>query len=87
VEIKSGQELWRKDKVGTYHASLLRTGNNKLLVLSDDGNLILLEPGGKEYQELARSKVCGQTWAHPALANGRLYLRDEKELICLEFAH
>jgi hypothetical protein len=44
---------------------------------------MLLEPNPKEYKELARSKVCGATWAHPALSNGKLYLRDEKELICL----
>jgi outer membrane protein assembly factor BamB len=33
---------------------------------------------------LARSKVCGPTWAHPALSDGRVYLRDDKELICVE---
>lgn len=84
VEIKSGKEMWKKDKVGTYHASLLRTGDNKLLMLDDFGNLSLLEPNAKEYKQLARSKVCGeQTWAHPALSGGRLYLRDRSELICL----
>ena len=36
------------------------------------------DPDAKEYRELARSKVCGQTWAHPALSDGRLYLRDER---------
>jgi hypothetical protein len=27
--------------------------------------------------------VCGPTWAHPALVDGMVYLRDEKELICI----
>jgi outer membrane protein assembly factor BamB len=84
VEIKTGSELWRKDKIGQYHASLLRTGDDKLLLLDDAGNLMLLDPNPKEYRELARSKVCGSTWAHPALANGKLYVRDRKELICLQ---
>lgn len=83
VEIKSGKELWNQPKVGKYHASLLRTGNDKLLMLDDSGNLILLEPSLKEYKELARSKVAGETWAHPALSDGRLYVRDAKELMCL----
>ena len=83
VAIKSGKERWKKDKVGTYHASLLRTGDSKLLMLDDFGNLSLVEPNAKEYKQLARSKVCGQTWAHPALSGGRLYLRDRGELICL----
>jgi hypothetical protein len=84
VEAKSGKELWSRPKVGAYHAALLRTGDGKLLLLGDDGNLMLLEPNLKEYQELARSKVCGQTWAHPALADGRLYVRDNKEVLCLQ---
>jgi hypothetical protein len=87
IDIKTGKDLWEKPrKVGTYHAALLRTGDDKLLMLDDAGYLILLEPSPKEYKELARSKVCGKTWAHPALSDGRLYLRDDKELICLQLS-
>jgi outer membrane protein assembly factor BamB len=84
VETKTGKELWKKENVGKYHAALLRTGDDKLLMLDDFGNLTLIDPDPKEYKELARSKVCGPTWAHPALSNGRVYLRDDKELICVE---
>jgi outer membrane protein assembly factor BamB len=83
IDAKTGQDLWTKPRIGKYHAALLRTGNYKLLLLDDSGNLILLDPDAKEYRELARAKVCGATWAHPALADGRLYVRDEKELICV----
>jgi outer membrane protein assembly factor BamB len=84
TEARSGKELWHKAKVGKYHASLLRTGNDKLLMLDDSGNLILLDPNPKEYRELARAKVCGMTWAHPALSDGRLYVRDADEVLCLQ---
>jgi outer membrane protein assembly factor BamB len=84
VEASTGKELWSKAKVGRYHATLLRTGDQKLLMLDDNGFLSLLDPNPKEYRELARSKVCGLSWAHPALANGRLYIRDDRELLCLE---
>ena len=84
VDAATGQERWHKDKVGNYHAALLRTGDDKLLMLDDFGNLTLIDPDPKEYKELARSKVCGATWAHPALSDGRVYLRDDKELICVE---
>jgi outer membrane protein assembly factor BamB len=82
----TGKVLWSRPKIGKYHASMISTGDNKLLLLDDAGSLALLEPNVKEYKELARSKVCGETWAHPALANGRLYIRDNKELICLQLA-
>ncbi len=84
VETATGKELWNRPRVGTYHASLLRTGDGKLLMLEEKGDLVLIEPNPQGYRELARARVCGQTWAHPALANGRLYVRDGKELICVE---
>jgi outer membrane protein assembly factor BamB len=85
VEAKTGKDLWAMPKVvGKYHASLLRTGDDKLLMLEEAGNLVLIEPRPDGYRELARSKVCGETWAHPALANGKLYVRDEKEVLCLQ---
>jgi outer membrane protein assembly factor BamB len=84
VETATGKETWSKTPVGEYHASLLRTGDDRLLFLDDAGHLMLLEPNVKEYKELARAKVCDKTWAHPALADGRLYVRDDKELICLQ---
>jgi outer membrane protein assembly factor BamB len=86
IEAKSGKDVWKKAKVGTYHASLMRTGDDKLLLLSDGGELALLQPA-EEYREMARTKVSGpETWAHPALSNGRLYVRDKNELICLSIS-
>jgi outer membrane protein assembly factor BamB len=86
LEARTGKELWHKPKVGKYHASLLRTGDQKLLMLEEAGSVVLLDPDIKEYRELARAKVGGETWAHPALANGRLYVRDTTELICLQMS-
>jgi hypothetical protein len=83
VDPKTGQILWTKSGVGKYHASLLRT-KDKVLLLEEPGDLVLLEPNDKEYKELARAKVCGTTWAHPAWAGGVLYIRDGKELIAVK---
>jgi outer membrane protein assembly factor BamB len=84
VDAKTAKEQWKRDNVGSYHASLLRTGDNKLLLVEEKGDLVLIEPNRKEYTELSRTRICGSTWVHPALANGRLYIRDEKELVCVE---
>jgi outer membrane protein assembly factor BamB len=84
VEAATGKDVWKKEKIGAYHASLLRTGDDRLLVLTDGGDLVLLDPDPRGYRELARSRVSGpETWAHPALCDGRLYVRDPRELICL----
>ena len=84
VDPKTGDELWNRKNVGTYHATLLRTGDDKLLLVEEKGDLVLIDANRKEYRELSRNNICGNTWAHPALANGRLYIRDAKELICVE---
>jgi len=86
IEAKTGKVLWTKPRIGKYHAAMLKTGNDRLLMLTDLGDLVLIQPDPKEYKELARSKVVKgeQIWAHPALVEGKVYFRDEKELICLE---
>lgn len=87
VELKTGKVVWEKPALGDFHAALLRcgpAGREKMLMLDDHGGLTLFEPDPKEFKPLAKSTVCGKTWAHPALVDGRLYLRDEKELVCVE---
>ncbi len=84
VEARTGKERWLRPNVGHYHATLLRTGDGKILMMEDDGDLKLFEPDPKAYRELATMKLCGETWAHPALANGRFYIRDNKELLCVQ---
>ncbi len=87
VELRTGKVMWEEKNVGEFHAAIIRcgaAGQEKLLMLDDSGSLTLFEPNPKEFTLLAKSKVCGKTWAHPALVDGRVYLRDDKELICVE---
>jgi outer membrane protein assembly factor BamB len=84
IDAKTGKALWTKPKIGDHHVGLLRTGNNKLLLLTDRGILKLVDPNPKAYRELATAKVSGPTFINPALANGRLYIRDGKEVVCLD---
>lgn len=84
VESETGKVLWTKSKIGKYHAAIIKTADEKLLMLDDAGNLILWQPDPAEYKELARAKVCGPTWAHPALTDGIVYVRDEKQLLAVK---
>lgn len=83
VETATGKVVWTKPGVGKYHASLMRTGDQHLLMLSDDGALTLVRPDPAGYREVCRAKICGETWAHPALCGGTLFLRDDRHLIAL----
>jgi outer membrane protein assembly factor BamB len=84
LDSKTGKCLWTREKVGYFHAGVIRTGDGKLLILNDGGTLSLLEVDGQGAKELCKAKVCGGTLVTPALVNGKLYARDDKELICLQ---
>jgi outer membrane protein assembly factor BamB len=86
IEVKSGKEAWKQGDVGTFSAGLLRVADNRLLVLDDKGVLRLVEHDPKSYRELAKAQVCGATFVTPALANGLLYARDNKNVVCVQLA-
>ena len=79
VELKSGKIAWEKTNVGKYHAAIVRcgpVGKERLLMLDDKGFLTLFAANAKEYKQLARSRVCGETWAHPCARGwARLFAR------------
>ena len=70
---------------GTENTSTIVVGKN-LLALTDMGELVLLAANPNQYTELSRVQVCGKNWNFPALAEGNLYVRDSRELICYNLA-
>jgi outer membrane protein assembly factor BamB len=80
----TGKELWKKQNLGYFHFAVMAVADGRVLILDDAGNLILAQVTRKGYQELAKAKVCLGTFNSPALANGRLYVRDNVEVICLD---
>jgi outer membrane protein assembly factor BamB len=84
IDVKTGKELWSEPKVGTFQAGIIRTGDNKLLVLDDSGLLRLVEHDPKGYRELARLKACAGTMVNPSFSSGLLFVRDGKAVACWE---
>ena len=83
LHLPTGELKWaRKDPA---FGSLIRAGD-KLIVLSEKGELLLAEASPAEFKPLARARVLsGLCWTPPALANGHLYVRNARgELRCLE---
>ena len=84
IDTKTGKVLWSRPKSGKYHAALLRLGDGNMLLVDDYGLLRLFKPSREKFQELAVSKLCGATWAHPALSGGTLVIRDEQSLLAVQ---
>jgi hypothetical protein len=75
------QVLWEKDEFG--YATLIKA-DDKLLAQKTDGRLVLIRCDKTKYTELSSAAVFDtKTFALPALACGRLFVRDERTLKCL----
>jgi len=81
LQIGTGNEQWAKDGFGMGNLILV---DKYFVVLSDQGEVYLIEANPKEYRELGKVKaVNGNCWSTPAYSNGRLYVRSHKEGACL----
>ena len=88
LELADGSLRWQQAGLVTTSAdkawvSLLVVGD-RILALTDTGTLVLFAANAEGYQEFGRQQVCGLNWCHPAYADGRLYLRDAKQWLCVE---
>ncbi len=83
LSLADGSEKWRAR--GVNNGSLILAGD-KLLILTEAGDLVTAEASGGAYKELSRHKVLtGRCWVQPVLANGRVYCRNNTgELVCLD---
>ncbi|MGA2258913.1 MAG: PQQ-binding-like beta-propeller repeat protein [Thermoguttaceae bacterium] len=74
-----------KWSIGGFNRGSLIAADGKLIIYGDEGILALAEISPKSYKELAKLKFCDErTWTVPTLSGGRLFLRNEKELACLQ---
>ncbi|MEZ6123486.1 MAG: PQQ-binding-like beta-propeller repeat protein [Planctomycetaceae bacterium] len=83
LDVKHRKVLW--EQTGFDYGTLVRV-SDELLLLTCGGDLYRLKASVDGYQEVARRKVQNETdrgYRLPALANGRLFVRDDDTLKCL----
>ena len=84
VEAASGRVIWTEPNFG-YGTLLFADG--KLVAAKTDGELVLLRANPAAVEVLARARpLAGTVRGLPALSGGRLYVRDDRTLICLAVA-
>jgi outer membrane protein assembly factor BamB len=80
IEWQSGKVLWTEPGFGC--GSIIATPDG-LIVMSEEGDLVLAEANGEKYKEKARASVLEKpVRAQLALANSLLYAHDGKNLVC-----
>lgn len=82
-----GRILWQAGEQPNLQRGCILYADGKIYALEgDSGVLRLIEPSPEGYRELAHAQVVsdGNKWAPMALADGRLLLRDQSTLKCLD---
>ncbi|HEY5914239.1 MAG TPA: PQQ-binding-like beta-propeller repeat protein [Verrucomicrobiae bacterium] len=82
LELATGRLMWSVPNFGKGGTILV---NQLLLSLTEDGQVVLVQPDPAQYRELARARVFqfgpenqGKCWNSPAYSNGRIYARSTR---------
>jgi outer membrane protein assembly factor BamB len=78
IDLATGVRKWKGGRYG-YGQLILASGH--LVITTEQGEVALVEASPEAYREKAKFRALdGKTWNMPALADGVLYMRNEKEM-------
>jgi outer membrane protein assembly factor BamB len=84
LDVNTGERKWKGGRYG-YGQVILASGH--LILTSDSGDLALVKATADQYTEVARfSALQGQTWNYPAIADGRLLVRNANEMAAYDIS-
>jgi len=90
LDFKTGEVLWNErdsDKRRVTKGSVA-FADGRIYYRTEEGPIVLIEPSRKEYLESGRfdqpERTAKPAWAHPVIANGKLYIRDQDTLFCYD---
>jgi outer membrane protein assembly factor BamB len=80
IDPKAGELKWKGGRYG--YGQLLLAGGY-LVVVTEQGEVVLVRATPQGHQELARfAAIEGRTWNIPAIDNGLLLVRNSSEMAC-----
>jgi len=90
IAFATGDILWQETRgaLGGQGSAALVTADGMLYFCYQNGVVALVKANPKEFEPVASFKVPERSgrenWPHPAIANGKLYLRDQDKLHCFD---
>ncbi len=81
IDAQTGERKWQQLRFGKGN---MIAADGKLFASNMDGELVVVALNPERFEELGRMPVIETTRQAPALANGLLYLRDDREIVCLD---
>jgi outer membrane protein assembly factor BamB len=82
VNAVTGEQNWKGGRYG--YGQIVLAGDH-LIVLTEDGDVVLVRASPARHEELARfSAIEGKTWNHPVIADGKLLVRNLQEMAAFD---
>ncbi len=81
MAVKTGEIIWSERLRAQFFGSPVLVGD-RLYCIGDRGEVVVLR-AGPEFEELARNELGEGSHATPAVANGRMFLRTNTQLMCI----
>jgi outer membrane protein assembly factor BamB len=82
IDAATGELKW---KGGRYGYGQVMLAGDHLIVLTEDGDVALVKATPDRHEELARfAAIDGKTWNHPVIADGRLLVRNLREMAAFD---
>ena len=84
LDVNTGERKWKDGRYG--YGQVILAGDH-LIVTSDQGDVALVKASPDKYTEVARfTAVEGQTWNYPAIAGGKLLVRNATEMAAFDIS-
>jgi outer membrane protein assembly factor BamB len=84
LDVNTGERKWKGGRYG-YGQVLLASGH--LIIIADNGELALVRAAPDQYSEISRfAALSGRSWNVPAIADGRLLVRNASEMAAFNLA-
>lgn len=97
IKMDTGERLWESDvpfdgKPANAGTAFIVKNGDRFLLFTENGDLIIAKLSPKGYEEISRAKLLDKTttafgrqvvWSHPAFADGCVFARNDKEIVCV----
>jgi outer membrane protein assembly factor BamB len=89
VDFMTGKVAWGPQRTEGKESSVVVYADGRLYFRFQDGTMILVEATKEAYREhgsFVIPDVQKESWSHPAIANGKLFLREQDDIYCYDIA-
>jgi outer membrane protein assembly factor BamB len=96
-KLDTGEELWESlehqgGQEKQFGTAFIIPHKDRFFLFTDAGDLIIADLTPKGYKEVSRARIIAPTqpnsgrdvvWSHPAFASKRVYVRNDREIVCV----